>query len=105
MDINQDHQELSHTKPHYTKLDHKIIYTTSWWTMYIGEAFPNNAYDTECMQLEIQRCLYIMLYMPCKMQEMHKGNYTYATKKLPHTNSRNQTHTKFPPQTRESCLI
>jgi hypothetical protein len=26
-----------------------------------------------------------------------KESYTYATKKLPHTNSRNKTHTKLPP--------
>jgi hypothetical protein len=25
-----------------------------------------------------------MLHMSCQMQEMHKGNYTYATKELPH---------------------
>jgi hypothetical protein len=24
-----------------------------------------------------------MLHMPYQMQEMHKGNYTYATKELP----------------------
>jgi hypothetical protein len=44
-----------------------------------------NAYDTKCMQSKIQGCLCIMLHMPCQMQEMHKGNYTYATKELPHT--------------------
>jgi hypothetical protein len=26
-----------------------------------------------------------MLHMPCQIQEMHKGNYTYATKELPNT--------------------
>ena len=46
--------------------------------MYIGEAFP-----TKCMQPKIQRCLYIMLHMQCKMQEMHKENYTYATQGAP----------------------
>jgi hypothetical protein len=66
-----------------------------------------NAYDTKCMQSKRQGCLYIMLHMPCQMQEMHKGNYTYATKELSsHTpNSRNQTHTKLPPQMSESFLI
>jgi hypothetical protein len=37
-----------------------------------------------------------MLHMPCQMQESIKESYTYATKDLPHTNSRNQTHTKPP---------
>jgi hypothetical protein len=36
------------------------------------------------MQSKIQECLYIMLHMPCQMQEMHEGSYTYATKELPH---------------------
>jgi hypothetical protein len=40
MDINQDHQELSHTKPYHTKLAHMDIYIIPWWTMYIGDAFP-----------------------------------------------------------------
>jgi hypothetical protein len=52
-----------------------------------------------------QGCLYIMLHMPCHMQEMHKESYTYATKELPHTNSRNQANTKLPSQTGESYLI
>jgi hypothetical protein len=30
------------------------------------------------------------------MQEMHKGNYTYATKELPHTQlKKSNTHTKL----------
>jgi hypothetical protein len=52
------------------------------------EAFP-----TKCMQSKIQGCLYIMLHMPCQMQEMHKGNYTYATKELSHTQlKKSNTH-------------
>jgi hypothetical protein len=74
MDINQDHQELSQTKPYHTKLAHKIIYSISWWTMYIGEAFP-----TKCMQHKIQRCLYIMIHMQCKCKHAQKESYTYAT--------------------------
>jgi hypothetical protein len=34
-----------------------------------------------------------MLHMPCQMQEMHKGNYTYATKELSH-----KTHKPPAPQ-------
>jgi hypothetical protein len=61
--------------------------------MYIGEAFPNNAYDTKCMQSKIQGSLYIMLHMPCQMQEMHKGKLyiwykgapTHPTQEIKHT--------------------
>jgi hypothetical protein len=35
--------------------------------------FLTNAYDTKSMQSKIQVCLYIMLHMPCQMQEVHKG--------------------------------
>jgi hypothetical protein len=40
-----------------------------------------------------------------KCKKCTKESYTCATKELPHTNSRNQTHTKLPPQTSESCLL
>jgi hypothetical protein len=55
MDINQDNQELSHTKPYHTKLAHKNIYSIPWCTLYIGEAFATQAYYTKCMQAIIQR--------------------------------------------------
>jgi hypothetical protein len=63
--------------------------------MYIGEAFLSNAYDTKCMQSKIQGCLYIMLHMPCQMQEMHKGKLykcykgapTHPTQEIKHTPS------------------
>jgi hypothetical protein len=40
MDIKQDHQELSQTKPYHPKLAHNIIHRKLWWTMYMREAFP-----------------------------------------------------------------
>jgi hypothetical protein len=70
MDINQDYQELSQTND---SLPNKL---TKTYISFHGEQciyeklFLNNAYDTKCMQPRIQRCLYIMLYMPYQMQEM-----------------------------------
>jgi hypothetical protein len=32
-----------------------------------------------------------------KSKKCTKESYTYATKEIPHTNSRNQTNTKLPP--------
>jgi hypothetical protein len=68
--------------------------------MYIGEAFRK-----QCMEPKIQRCIYIMLHMLWQIQECTKEIYTYATKELPHINSRNKTNAKLPPQTSESWLI
>jgi hypothetical protein len=45
---------------------------------------------------------YYICHAQCK--KCTKESYTYATKELPHTNSRNQINTKLPPQTSESCL-
>jgi hypothetical protein len=39
------------------------------------------------------------------MQEMHKGNYTYATKELPDTQLKKSNTHQVTPQTSESCLI
>jgi hypothetical protein len=72
MDINQDYQELSQTNH---SLPNKI---TKTYISFHGEQciweklFLANAYDTKCMQSRIQGSLYIMLHMPCQMQEMHK---------------------------------
>jgi hypothetical protein len=49
------------------------------------------------MQSKIQGCLYIMLHMPCQMQETHKGNYTYATNELPHTQLKKSNTHQVPP--------
>jgi hypothetical protein len=38
-----------------------------------------------------------MLHMPCQMQEMHKGNYTYTTKELPHTQLKKSNTHQVPP--------
>jgi hypothetical protein len=46
-----------------------------------------------------------MLHMPCQMQEMLKGNYTYATEELPHTQLKKSNTHQAPPQTSESFLI
>jgi hypothetical protein len=35
------------------------------------------------MQSKIQGCLYIMLHMPCQMQEMHKGKLYICYKGAP----------------------
>jgi hypothetical protein len=75
--------------------------------MYIGEAFLTNAYDTKCMQSKIQGCLYIMLHMPCQMQEMHEGKLYICYEGAPtHQLKKTNTHQASPPpQTSESCLI
>ena len=51
--------------------------------MYIGEAFPKQCIWYKSMQPKIQRCLYIMLHMPCQMQEMHKGKLYICYKGAP----------------------
>jgi hypothetical protein len=51
--------------------------------MYIGEAFPIQCICTKCMQSKIQGCVYIMLHMPCQMQEMHKGKLYICYKGAP----------------------
>jgi hypothetical protein len=95
--INQDHQELSKTNH---SLPNKL---TKTYISFRGEQcireklFLTNAYDTKCMQSKIQGCLYIMLHMPCQMQQMHKGNYTYATKGLPHTQLKKSKTHQAPP--------
>jgi hypothetical protein len=38
-----------------------------------------------------------MLHMPCQMPEMHKENYTYATKDLPHTQCKKSNTHQAPP--------
>ena len=40
-----------------------------------------------------------MLHMQCKMQEMHKGNYTYATQGAP-TPTQETKHTPSSPRKR-----
>jgi hypothetical protein len=65
MDINQDHQEVSQSNH---SLPNKL---TKTYISFHGEQciyeklFLTNTYDTECMQLNIQRGLYIILHMPC----------------------------------------
>jgi hypothetical protein len=67
--------------------------------MYIGEAFPTTMHMIQkCMQPKIQRCLYIMLHMPCKMQEMNKGKLSYVTKELPHTTQEIKHTPSSPPR-------
>jgi hypothetical protein len=83
MDINQDYQELSQTNH---SIPNKI---TKTYISFHGEQciweklFLTNAYDTKCMQSKIQGCLYIMLRMPCQMQEMHKGKLYICYKGAP----------------------
>jgi hypothetical protein len=50
------------------------------------EAFP-----TKCMQSKIQGCLYIMLHIPCQMQEMHKGKTIHMLQRSSHTQSSQTT--------------
>jgi hypothetical protein len=104
MDINQDNQELLHTKPYHTKLAHKNIYSIPWWTLYIGEAFPTQAYYTKCMQAIIQRWLYIMIQMQCQMHEMHKGKLYICYNGAPTHQLKKSNKHQAPPQTSESCL-
>jgi hypothetical protein len=97
MDINQYYQELSQTNH---SLPNKL---TKTYISFHGEQciweklFLTNAYDTKCMQSKIQGCLYMMLHMPCQIQDMHKGNYTYATKELPHTKLKKSNTHQAPP--------
>jgi hypothetical protein len=91
--IHQDHQELSQTN---RSMPNKL---TKTYISFHGEQsiweklFLTNAYDTKCMKSKIQGCLYIMLYMPCQMQEMHKeklyicykGAPTHPTQEIRHT--------------------
>jgi hypothetical protein len=87
MDINQNYQELSQTNH---SLPNKLIKTQ---ISFHGEQciwvklFLTNAYDTKCMQSKIQECLYIMLHMPCQMQEMNKGKLYICYKGAPTQNS------------------
>jgi hypothetical protein len=97
MDINQDHQELSQTN-HSIPNELTISYIAHHGEQCIWEKlFLTNAYDTKCMQFKIQGCLYIILHMPCQMQEIHKGNYTHATKGLPHTQLKKSNTHQAPP--------
>jgi hypothetical protein len=72
--------------------------------MYIGEAFPKNAYDTKCMQAKIQRCLYIMLHMLCQMQEMHKRKLYMCYKGAP-THQLKKSNKHQAPPTNEWMLL
>jgi hypothetical protein len=95
--IHQDHQELSQTN-HSLPIKLTKTYIASHGEQCIQEKlFLSNAYDTKCTQSKIQGCLYIMLHMPCQMQEMHKGNYTYITKELPHTQLKKSNTHQVPP--------
>jgi hypothetical protein len=52
------------------------------------------------MQPKIQRCLDIMLHMPCQMQEMHKGKLYICYKGDPtHQLKKSNTH-QAPPRKR-----
>jgi hypothetical protein len=64
----------------------------------------NNVYDTKCMQSKMQRCLYIMLHMTRKMQEMHKGKIYICYKGAPTPNLRNQTNTCLSMRSPRRCL-
>jgi hypothetical protein len=39
-----------------------------------------------------------MLHMPCQMQDIHKGNYTYATKRAPTQPTQEIKHTSSSPR-------
>jgi hypothetical protein len=66
--------------------------------MYIGEAFPNQCIWYKCMQSKIQGCLYIMLHMPCQVQEMHKRKLYICYKGAPtHTQLKKSNTHQAPP--------
>jgi hypothetical protein len=62
--------------------------------------FVTNAYDTKCMQSKIKGCLYIMLHMPCQMQEMHKGKLYICYKGAPTHPTQEIKHTPSSPRKR-----
>jgi hypothetical protein len=61
--------------------------------VYERSFFLQNAYDTKCMQSKIQGCLYIILHMPCQMQEMHKEKLYICYKRSSHTPTQEIKHT------------
>jgi hypothetical protein len=68
--------------------------------VYRRSFFLNDAYDTKCMQSKIQECLYIMLHMPCEMQEMHKGKLYMCYKGAPTHPTQENKHTPSSPRKR-----
>jgi hypothetical protein len=52
------------------------------------------------MQSKIQRWLYIMLHMPCQMQEMHKGKLYICYKRSSHTRTQEIKQTPTSPHKR-----
>jgi hypothetical protein len=48
------------------------------------------------MQPKIQKCLYIMLHMPCEMQEMHKGKLYICYKGAPTHQLKKSVMTRLP---------
>jgi hypothetical protein len=95
--IHQDHQELSQTNHSIPNKLTKTYISFRGKQRIEEKLFLPNAYDTKSMQSRIQGCLYIMLHMPCQMQEMHKGNYTYATKRAPTHPTQEIKHTPSSP--------
>jgi hypothetical protein len=100
MDINQDYQELSQTN-HSLPNTSTNTYISFHCEQCISEKlFLSNAYDTKCMQSKIQGCLYIMIHMPFKMQEMHKGKLYICYKGAPTHPTQEIKHTPSSPRKR-----
>jgi hypothetical protein len=57
-------------------------------------------HDTKCMQSKIQGCLYIVLHMPCQIQEMHKGKLYIYYKGAPTHPTQENKHTPSSPRKR-----
>jgi hypothetical protein len=89
--ILQDHQELSQINHIIPNKLTKTYISFHGEQCILEKLFLTNAYDTKCMQYKIQGCLYIMLHMPCQMQEMHKGKLHICYKESSHTQSSQTT--------------
>jgi hypothetical protein len=57
------------------------------------------------MQSKIQGCLYIMLHMPCQMQEMHKGKLYICYKEAPTHPTQEIKHTPSSPRKRVKVAL
>jgi hypothetical protein len=64
--------------------------------VYRRSFFLHNAYDTNACNLRYKDAYTSCYIRHAKCKNCTKESYTYATKELPHTNSRNQTNTKLP---------
>jgi hypothetical protein len=93
MDIKQDHQELSQTKPYHTKLaqDHP------WWTMYMREAFHTIMHVIQMHANLRYKYAYRSWYIcNAKCKNAQKESYTYATKELPPPTQETKHTPSFP---------